>query len=365
MAYGINVYNSSGTVVLNDSDTLWRYYNSYSVTLSGGTQTGTITVTDISDNGNWCAFVNGSVLFFRYKITSNTITYSVALPTTGTYTINFVVLRKGGSASSSTFGLKSYSDASNVQIDSSYDNYVLIASGNNISPGVTNAVSLPSGYTTNNCLILVRPSSTTGALMGGGPYYVTQANPPDNTKIWVAAAFNAPITTLGTGGGRIANTAPTSSTGTWDYRVYSLTSIAASNPGTLPAYNSGYGLNVFDNSGNNIFSSNRTPPVVNSFFTQTYTPGNLGNVTNTWTINNPRSGLKTYIVYRSLNQTEEQYGYGSPPTPPFGRVSCNVYCNWNTLTQTETGGGQIVQSGASPATVYGPGYMTHVFMDSL
>jgi len=365
MSYGINVYNSSGTVILNDSDTLWRYYDSYSVTLSGGTQTGTIFVNGISDDGNWCAFVTGSVLFFRYKITANTITYSAVLPTIGTYTISFNVLRKAGPASGSTYGLASYAISGSVQIDSTYDNYVLIAADNGIAPGITNAVSLPSGYTTNNCLILVRPTSSTGAITGGGPYFVTNTDPPDNTRIWVGAAFNSPITTLGTGGGLIINTAPTASTGTWDYRVYARASLAATNPGSLPAYNTGYGLNVFDSFANNVFSSNRTPPIVNQFYTQTYTPGNLGNVVDTYSISPARLGFKTYIAYRSLNLNEEQYGFGMPPSPPFGRVVANVYCNWNSSTQVQVGGGQIVQFAAAPATVFGPGYMTHVFMDSL
>lgn len=368
MSYGLQVYDSSGNITMDANDLLWRFYNSYSVTLSGGTQSGTITVTGIQSDGNWCVYVTGSVIYFTYKITANTITYNVLLPSSGSYVITFNVLKKGGTASSGTdYGFSSYDDSGNIQIDKQYDNYVLIASGNNQSPGLANYVQLPSGYTTNNCLILVRPSSATGALQGGAAYWSgAPGDPPDNTKIYMNGAFNTPITTLGTGTATVpATNVPTTSTGTWDYRVYALNSLSATNPVSLPAYNSGYGLNVFDSSGNNIFSSNRNIPLVNSFFTQTYTPGSYKTTDNIYTVSTPRSGYRTFIVYRSLNFAVETIAFGNFPTPPYGRVVVSVYGNWNSSTQVEVGGGCVRQVGAQPATSNGSGYMTHVYMDSI
>ena len=367
MSNGLQVYDSSGNITLDANDLLWRFYNSYTVTLSGGTQTGSITVTGIQPDGNWCAYATGSVIYFSYKITANTLTYTVSLPSTGTFTLTFNVLKKGGAASIGGYGFSSYDSSGNVQVDKVFDNYVLIASGNNQLPGLSNYVQLPSGYTTDNCLILVRPSSSTGALQGGVAYYAgTPGSSPDNTKIYMNYAFNAPISTLGTGTAAIPSTnVPTTSTGTWDYRVYALNSLSATNPLSLPAYNSGYGLNVFDASGNNIFSSNRTIPLVNSFFTQTYSPGSYKTTDNIYTISAPRTGYRTYIVYRSLNFATETIAFGSFPTPPYGRVVVSAYGNWNSSTQVEVGGGCIRQQGAQPATNNGSGYFTHVYMDSV
>lgn len=366
MTYGIQVSNSSGNLILDSSDLLWRYYNSYSVSLSGGIQSGTVTVSGIANDGNWCVYVTGSIYYFSYKITSNTITYDISLPPSGSYTIIFNVLKKGGATSTSSgYGFSSFSPSGNVQIDPNYDNYVLIASGNNQSPGLANYVQLPTGYSTDNCLILVRPSSSTGALQGGISYFVSgPGGLPDNTKIYMNYAFNSPITTLGTGTAVApATNVPTTSTGTWDYRVYALNSLSATIPVSLPAYNSGFGMNIFNSSGNNIFSSNRTIPLVNSFFTQTYSPGSYKTTDNIYTVSSPRSGYRTFIVYRSLNYIVETVGFGSGPV--FGRVAVSAYGNWNSSTQVEVGGGCIRQLGFPATTSNGSGYMTHVYMDSV
>lgn len=368
MAYGLNAWDANGNQIVNTADLLWRYYGTYSVTLSGGTQSGTISVPGIRADGNWSVFPTGSVIYFNYKITNDTITYRATLPASGTFTLTFNVLKKGGASSTATgYGFATFADSGDIQIDATYDNYVLLASGNNIQPGLANAVSLPAGYTTDNCLILVRPSSTTGAIQGGAAYWSgSSSTSPDNTKIFLYGAWNAPITTLGTGTATApATNVPTTSTGTWDYRVYVKASQAASSPASLIAYNSGYGMNIFDASGNNIFSTNRNQPLINSLVTQTYTPGLLKQTTNLYTVTAPRAGHRTFIAYRSLNFSEEKIGFGTPPTVPYGNVVVSVYANWNSNIQVEVGGGCVRQQGSSPATSTGPGYMTHTFMDSI
>lgn len=244
MAYGLQVFDGNGNTLVGENTLLWRYHSSQ--TGSGGT----FTVSGMANDGNWyvVATPNGTTSFPDGFITINTGSFTHTRTYSGG-SYRYDIFRKGGSPSTQTgYGLLTYGNASgDVQVDPSYANYVLLASGNNHSPTSTslatdNGVFLPSGLTLADVIVLIRPSGTTGAVghitpgISGSSY--------DLTQFVVRFCRN---TTYGPGATPIATT--TGNSGTFDYRIYGPANLSTTSTET------GYGLNTYNSNGDLIFSS--------------------------------------------------------------------------------------------------------------
>jgi hypothetical protein len=96
MAFGLEIYNSSGNVVINNDSSLSAFATSGVITVSAGSTTAPISVPGMSNNGLWSVILfydNGSVpQYVSITISNNSFTLTEQLGFAD-QTLNYLVVR--------------------------------------------------------------------------------------------------------------------------------------------------------------------------------------------------------------------------------------------------------------------------------
>lgn len=222
MTYGLQTFNSAGVETLNTNYQISRIHSVINGISVGTNSSGFYPVSGMVNDGTWHAFLNNSNSNAYIQIGTGGFTVSVPQFGQALSGAVCVVLRSNGDAPSSGYGFFAKNDLNQVQIDQDFSNYVFVGGANNVPVNVTQ--TLPAGYTFANSLVFARPNTT-------GSAFLLQIN-----------SSNTFFFTYG-------NTATSSIN--YDWVCY-----APASSISLPS--SGFGMRVYDGSGNVVFDSAQT-----------------------------------------------------------------------------------------------------------
>ena len=158
MASGIQTFDSSGNITLDTNNQISRVHSTITGIYVSIGATAFYPVSGMSADGTWQAFLDNSSGQAVVTVSSGGV--SIYIPNisyaTALSNATLIILRTGGTSSSSGYGFSCTNDSGNIQIDQDFSNYAYVGGGSNI-PGNT-VTTLPSGYNFQNSILLLRPS---------------------------------------------------------------------------------------------------------------------------------------------------------------------------------------------------------------
>jgi hypothetical protein len=339
MSYGIEAYDPSGNLMFGQNDGIWRLSNEFNYSsAASGSSSYTFSVSGMTgtSSSDWLVFCEGSARSAFINTSTGQVTVYSGFGTFTTATGNRclgIILKRNGFASSNIYGLQTYTGSgSNVQIDNEYDNYKLVgggtgtAVGSNATPSGAVHITYPAGFSSLNSILLFAPTSYTGCVTRSD-YTSGAGNNGDPTIRLCWANNRSNGDSIGTAG----------SANTYEWRCYAKTSSSLSN--------TGYGINVYDSSGNVIFSSNsyilsykgkttHTYPPVQSTFQTPSTPITRTSIDSSLQ-EAPALGRRTFALWT----TQGVFGYYADGPVIAGNRAGLIGLNFN----ASTGGSGIAQ----------------------
>lgn len=251
MSYGIECYGPDGTLMFGTTDGLWRLADTFDQTSAANyvwahtwtplNADGSRLITSSTTPDDWLVICEGSSHKPLVNTSTGTVTvYANAFVFTtlvGNRAKGCILTKKGNPSSSNNYGFRSETNDGSVQIDNNYSNWRLVGGGTAYAPGTNTpgtqtAVADTTPWDPTNELILVAPSSNSGC--------ITRSTTNTSGQICVQYCYNS---VMGAG----VDTTTSGGANYYEWRRYKKHNIR---PGA-----SGYGMNVYNSSGELIFTT--------------------------------------------------------------------------------------------------------------
>jgi hypothetical protein len=199
MTFGLQTFNSAGNETLNTNYQISRIHSTIAGINVAAGGSSTVAISGMVNDGTWNCFILNQQGDTYITINNGSATVSVpSYAPSGISNGVLIIIRVNGESTSSGYGLFGKNDYGGVQIDQNFSNFVRVGGANNVPVGTFQ--TLPAGYNFNNSILLARPSGVGRAalLSVSSNNAFTFTRPAGNSFDWLCYA---PASSVSVGGG--------------------------------------------------------------------------------------------------------------------------------------------------------------------